>query len=352
MNQRIRISTEELEQYSRDLLHIRDSLSQLSSQLAGIHIPREAGGELEIGLRISLASRRRVGGETVSELVRQIGRVIHEYSLETGSLSASVLRASDLFTENENRLINLFQNIQQGETSAHGAHAADSGAAAQSARDPASTRAEYDQRCKERAENAYDKEVAKLYEKYVKKINIASDQTPGAYYDSWDNEVYLDWKEDASNSRGECYTYFHEVGHMVDDYTAWFGDSSSSKDFSKALKSDFDNYVNKVMTENNCTRQEAYDHISDWLWEDADLKNGLSDICGGLTANQCSGAYGHDDSYWTGKQQHGIPDKVNNEAFAHFFESSMRTDGTKVEYIKEIFPNAYEEFKEIVRKKI
>lgn len=230
------------------------------------------------------------------------------------------------------------------------AAAGGSGSSGQTSKTPAQTKEEYYAGCAERRENAIDDEVARLYDKYKNKIHIGSDTyKDGAYYNPIKNKVYFNWEEDAENPRGAYCTYYHEVGHMIDDYTKWWGDSSSSKSFTKALQSDFDNYVSKIMKENSCDRTKAYEIISDWLWEDADNKNGISDLCGGLSGNKCLGVWGHKDSYWSGKKEYDVPDKVNNEAFAHFFEASMATDDTKLDYIKELFPTAYDEFKKIVR---
>ncbi len=213
------------------------------------------------------------------------------------------------------------------------------------------TKADYDLRVQNRRNNAIDREVARLYDRFKKKIHIGSDtQAGGAYYNPLLNRIYYNWQDDLKNKRGECSTYFHEVGHMVDDYTHWPGDSSSSKSFSTALKNDFENYVNNVMKQNSCSRDEAYDIIEDWLCTDGNNKNGVSDLVGGLTQNECVGYWLHNTSYWQGATEHGIPDKINNEAFAHFFEASMSTDATKLSYLREVFPNAYKEFKNIVRK--
>ena len=200
-----------------------------------------------------------------------------------------------------------------------------------------------------RANNAIDVESKELYEKYRKKVKMGSETLEsGAYYHPIWNKVYLNWEKDAVNDRGPGSTYFHEVGHMIDDYTKFFGDSSSARDFTVSLQSDFDNYVNSVMSQHGLTRKEAYKYISDWLWIDPDAKHSLSDLMGGLSKNECVGRWLHDTDYWRGKQ-HGVPEKVNNEAFAHFFEASMSTDSAKLDYLKEVFPTAYAEYKKIVR---
>ena len=86
-------------------------------------------------------------------------------------------------------------------------------------------------------------------------------------------------------------------------------------------------------------RDEAYAYISGALMVDRDRKAAVSDLIGGLTGNECIGAWGHwDDRYWNNYKA------LEKEAFAEFFEASMGADAMKVQYIREVFPQAYEEF--------
>ena len=213
---------------------------------------------------------------------------------------------------------------------------------------PTGTKDEYDQMIQERHDHAIDEKTRQLYDKYQNQINIGSDHSDSGYYDPNTQEIYYNWQNDGQNVRGQGTTYYHEVGHMIDDYISESGDASSSEAFSHALRDDFENYVQKTMQENNCTREEAYEIISDWLWEDADNKNGLSDLCGGLSNKECEGKWQHSADYWNYGTENGIPMMLNNEAFAHFFEASMSPDPTKLNYLKEVFPNAYNEYQNIV----
>lgn len=96
------------------------------------------------------------------------------------------------------------------------------------------------------------------------------------------------------------------------------------------------------MKENGYTsKQEAYDHISTWLYEDRDLKNGISDLFTGLSGGDIRGKWSHPDSYYNSQS-------LSHEAFAHFFESGMRTDPAKLNYVKEVFPEAYEAFQQML----
>ena len=354
MADRIHASSEWLDKCARDLKDIENAISSCSKQLGGIKLRRDEGGNLKTSLDFGFRMNgARFSGNTAADDIRALQRASTSLTEATAGFSSGAGKAARLFEEAEDKAVNLLNGlVGAGTINALYEKAGSITASGVQERGPAQTREEYYERCAERRANAIDDEVARLYDKYLNKQKIGSDTSSSSYYNPIQNKVYINWRDDSTNERGECSTYFHETGHMIDDYTKLFGDSSSSKAFSTSLKSDFDNYVNKVMRENSCTREEAYSRISDWLWEDADNKSGLSDLCGGLSNKQCEGRWGHPASYWSGSKEHGIPDKVNNEAFAHFFEASMSTDSTKLDYLKEVFPNAYKEFKSIVRKSL
>lgn len=85
----------------------------------------------------------------------------------------------------------------------------------------------------------------------------------------------------------------------------------------------------------------AYEEIGESLQEAK--YHSVSDIIGGLTNNKCVGKYGHfKKDYWN------KPHKLEKEAFAHFYEATIRNDTEKLERIKYVFPNAYKEFEKVV----
>jgi len=386
---RIDVNTEKLETMVRQLRALQNKLEDVASDLQSMNMSQRNGGEYRSHASISLRNGSRISGSTTREVVRSAGRSANSLANYTGKLANSVQRVASLFEKNENQIIEVadidvvqddlldgiagatrpFHQITMppGITNIPFDPFAPIDPFARRINDIRSQLQEWMQKAQERAErrktyneaienrikNAVDKDVAKLYKKYMDDIKYGSQNVEdGAYYQPIQNKVYINWEDDATNERGVGTTHFHEVGHMVDDYTKIFGDSSSSKDFTKALKSDFDNYVKKVMRENDCSRDEAYQHISRWLWQDPDNKNGLSDLCGGLSGKKAEGRWGHDAAYWARGKEHGIPQQINNEAFAHFFEASMSTDSTKLDYLKEVFPTAYKEFKSIVKNEL
>ncbi|MBE6758559.1 MAG: hypothetical protein E7554_00525 [Ruminococcaceae bacterium] len=196
-----------------------------------------------------------------------------------------------------------------------------------------------------RRENAVDPRTRELYERYLSQIVINDDDYDGtAHYSPSNGYINYDADEDSTNPRGQGTTYYHEVGHLIDDRSDGNGFTSvdGKYEFYDKMQQDYDRWVERVMHENGfSTREQANEYISDWLWEDADNKNGISDIVYGLSEGDAGGKWGHDASYYN-------ETSTSQEAFAHFFEAGMADDSTKLDYIKEVFPSAYEEYQRML----
>lgn len=185
--------------------------------------------------------------------------------------------------------------------------------------------------------------VKDLYNEYVSSIRVVDyDYTGTPFYNSISNGIKLNAIADLHNSTGNMSTYFHEVGHMMDDYAgnghAWL---SSDPEFSKALRNDLEAYVNKTMIAKHCDEDEAYDIISEEI--SGDWNAGVSDIFGSLTGCKCQGDWGHHVTYWQ-----SAPSKIEKEAFANMFEASVG-DEKKLNEMKRFFPRAYSRFEYIIR---
>ena len=185
----------------------------------------------------------------------------------------------------------------------------------------------YEETLEYRFEHAVDPNTKKMYIKYCRQIAIQTNTYTGhSHYEPFMNVIKYNKEKDAVNARGAGTTFFHEVGHLIDDKSDWNGKTSSdwSYDFYDKLKKDTDNYVEKVKKENRLkTKKETYDEIENWLGIDEDMKSGVSDLLFGLTKTEVEGAWTHDEDYYTKK-------KIENEAFAIFFEAGMAENNTKL----------------------
>ncbi len=203
----------------------------------------------------------------------------------------------------------------------------------------------YEEIIEYRIDNAVDDNTKQLYEKYYKKIKIKDDNyTDTAHYNPFFNHINYSDEQDIVNERGPGSTYFHEVGHLVDDRSDFNGCTSTdwSYKFYDCIEDDIEDWLDDCMNRNGYTdREDAYEDLSEWLWNDPDMKNGISDIVNGVTEGQSSGRWIHDDDYYNKKS-------ISQETFAHFFEAGMSHDPTKLEYIKEMFPSAYREYQKML----
>lgn len=203
----------------------------------------------------------------------------------------------------------------------------------------------YEEYLEYRYENATDENTKKVYKKFLDNIKIKDDDYDGtAHYNNFWNHIKYNQEDDSTNVRGVGCTYYHEVGHLIDDQSDWFGQTSTdgSYDFYEKLNNDVNNYVNTIMEEKGYTDiNDAYDDLSTWLNDDGNMKNGVSDLVNGLTDGEACGGWSHSDDYYN-------ESSIAHEAFAHFFEAGMSADPTKLEYVKEIFPTAYEEFQKML----
>lgn len=201
----------------------------------------------------------------------------------------------------------------------------------------------YEEIIQYRYENAVSDVCKKIYENYASCIlvmNSTNEKITDKYYTAF-NIVIIDKEEDALNETGYGSTYFHEVGHLIDDFSHNLGMTSNDRkyDFAEVLRSDFENYVSKIQDENGCSQEEAYAKISEYLWSDEDMTSAVSDIIMALTDRKAGGKYGHDSLSEA---------ELEREAFADFFDAGMSYKTKKLEYVKEIFPNAYEVFEQML----
>lgn len=185
--------------------------------------------------------------------------------------------------------------------------------------------------------------VKDLYDEYADSIKIVDYNYQGTpFYNSVSNGIKLNAMADLHNSTGNMSTYFHEVGHLMDDYAgnghAWL---SSDSEFAKLLRNDVEAYMNHVILTKNCELDEAYDIISEEI--SGDWNAGVSDIFGSLTECRCQGNWGHHITYWQADLS-----KIEKEAFANMFEASIGNQ-KKLEEMKRFFPRAYGRFEYIIR---
>lgn len=183
----------------------------------------------------------------------------------------------------------------------------------------------------------------RLYNEYSEFIRIVDSNFTGTpFYNSVSKGIKLNMMADLHNPTGNISTYFHEVGHMLDDYSgnghSWLSDDPLFRDL---LEQDAESYIHKVMLEKHCDIEEAYEDVSEEI--SGDWCANVSDIFGSLTHCRCQGEWGHHYTYWDSD-----PSRIQKEAFANMFESSIGS-AEKIEMMRKYFPNAYRRFEYLLK---
>ena len=73
------------------------------------------------------------------------------------------------------------------------------------------------------------------------------------------------------------------------------------------------------------------------------IYDGISDIIDGVSNGKYEINYGHEEDYWEKNKM-----SVAHEAFANMFAAEMTGDVVEIEKMKEIMPNAYECYRELI----
>lgn len=201
----------------------------------------------------------------------------------------------------------------------------------------------YQQKVEKRVLSGSNPIVKSLLDEYKSQITVSDPSYKGtAHYNPYSHVIKLNCNADIQNPTGACSTYFHEVGHMIDDFAgnghSWL---SSNPDFRLALENDVKSYINNVVLNFGCSIDEAYAIICSQL--EGDNLAGVSDIFGSLTECRCQGDWGHSTTYWQCGE-----DKVEKEAFANMFEASIGSTD-KLQAMKLFFPTAYVKFEKIIK---
>lgn len=188
-----------------------------------------------------------------------------------------------------------------------------------------------------------DANILTLYNEYRSCIRIADyDFINTPHYNYITGSIFLNAMADLHNPTGNFSTYFHEVGHLIDHHAGnghtWL---SSDEMFKDCLRRDAEEYIQQVMINCNCERDEAYEIISEEI--SGNPMSNVSDIFGSVTNCQCQGTWGHSRKYWASDTT-----RVEKEAFANMFESSVGNE-YKSNLMKKYFPSSYERFLFLVK---
>lgn len=208
-------------------------------------------------------------------------------------------------------------------------------------------------------------DARKLYDKYSRNLIVADFNEDSPYHSG--GELHISTEKDLNNARGNGTTFFHEYGHFIVYNQDWVKGSECKDDFKEfetSLRKEISQYCDKYeeyyrnegiskgysgaqldkYIENETDKAIEQD-INGSKNEYYNVNNGLSDIIDGVSNNKYQPSYGHSDGYWDEN-----PSRVANEAFAQFFSAQMTGDTTEIEKMKELMPETYKIYTEMIKK--
>lgn len=165
-----------------------------------------------------------------------------------------------------------------------------------------------------------------------------------AHYSPAKNGVFYNAKEDTSNPKGAGATFYHELGHMIDNKLAERNGGHGPKisrdpRFTQALEKDKQRLIQA------CRTPAVMAYLKSLLQQNCTYA--LSDIIGGMQIHKEFGdakrwgRYGHDESYWA------RPYSLESETFANMFEASMG-DADKQKLLAKYLPNTWQVFEQLL----
>lgn len=208
-------------------------------------------------------------------------------------------------------------------------------------------------------------DARKLYDKYSRELIVADFNEDNPYHSG--GELHISTEKDLNNARGDGTTFYHEYGHFIVYNEDWVGGSECKgdfKEFETSLRKEISQYIDKYeeyyrnegidkgysdtqldkyieRETDNAIKQDIIGSNKEY----SDVNNGLSDIIDGVSNDKYQPSYGHPDGYWEKN-----PSRVANEAFAQIFSAQMTGDTTEIEKMKEIMPETYKIYTEMIKK--
>lgn len=156
-----------------------------------------------------------------------------------------------------------------------------------------------------------------------------------AYFSPKEGGFKFSQECDLNNPLGSGNTFFHESGHMLDWLKGQKSDNVSHVcGMSDAIKQDYQDAILRIKGLHQCDEKTAQDLLSMELMEDPIASNCVSDVFGGISRNQVSGAWGHSTNYWMNRG----PEAVGKEAFAEITADRACNNANSIAFTQKYMP--------------
>lgn len=160
----------------------------------------------------------------------------------------------------------------------------------------------------------------------VKIVDIADTHS---HYNRITKTIVIDMQRDKRNNKGTNSTFYHELGHHVD--------------WELGLPSHDNNFRLCLIVELRCIlKRFDIENLQNYI-SNTPKSNGLSDMLSGCT-DKYMFKYKHSHKYWNTSKY-----RLPYEAFAHFYEATMRDDKYKIGLYKKYLPKSYNMFINMIK---
>lgn len=217
--------------------------------------------------------------------------------------------------------------------------------------------------------NAYANKLKCLDSNYVE-YDDNGNRLDAAHYSSKEKGFKFNWEFDLNNPCGECNTFFHESGHMLDDLIGQkMGEevyASAVNKLSDLAKEDFNDAVTRIMVEKRCDRSTAIMEIERDLKTDESAT--VQDIFSGASNNEIYVNWDHQSpaeelfnrngeslgsrTYWHYTDNQGKMTeryyRIGKEAFANITADIACNNQKSIEYISKYLPKTIAQYKKIL----
>ena len=177
----------------------------------------------------------------------------------------------------------------------------------------------------------------------VDKICFAKTNCRGKMRYATEYGIFANLERASAGKKGAYDVVFHEMGHNIDHI---YGYISESKVFRQRLESDIKTFVSDMSSDMKMQENEVLEFIARQLRKQpANEVHVMSDLFAAVypeNGGYYSWKYKHNPKYWE------QPNKLEHEAFAHFFSTSVRNDSAELDVLKSVFCKSYQLFEEII----
>ena len=177
----------------------------------------------------------------------------------------------------------------------------------------------------------------KAYLKAISKVKKVANEQEGSYYSKIRKCVNIDFdllkrqSESYDGSFSDVHTWFHEIGHAIDDV---HGLPSQKKSFLQAIEKDKE----KLLTSDG----KLTESVKETIREMKSGSRGLQDTLSGIGTKDYV-QWRHDEDYWARGDR---KKETASELFAHL--SAAMVDERQYVMMKKHFPNALAEFEKAI----